>query len=330
MATKTSSVTAAVNSPGSLVLQWLTYAFWGWTVLSLAWLTAISVGFYLDTTHDGSETTTIAYSLAAVVVLFLISLLCDVFYTRREPLHKQGAATVIMIIHAVLFALLGIGSLIIAVFAVVRLLIGDSPAAGSYGDSGALTTLITGLVIAIVYGATLLRTLRPFKLARSSVMYWVFMFLVTAGVVALSIAGPAWNARLTRDDRLIEGGLGGVSEAIRTYTAKTDALPKTLADVRDQTTGNARTLIDRGLVEYKAGTKLPAPQTNPPSLEKPIVMPAETGSFTYTLCVTYRGSKGTHGPTPMLYKVNEISPDTYYHAAGRVCYNLQTSYGNFY
>jgi len=29
------------NSPGLLVLQWLTYAFWGWTVLALAWLTGL-------------------------------------------------------------------------------------------------------------------------------------------------------------------------------------------------------------------------------------------------------------------------------------------------
>lgn len=330
MATK-SSVSRVLNSPGSLVLQWLTYAFWGWTVLALAWLTTISVGFFIDKSN-GSESTTIAYSLSAVVVLFLISLVCDILYTKREQLVKHGAAMVIMIIHAVLFALFGIGALIVAVFAVVRLLIGDSTTGEQYGDSGTLTTLITGLVIAVVYGATLMRTLRPFKLKRSSLVYWIFMTLVTGAVVALALAGPTWNARQTRDDRLIERSLSGVSEAVRVYTEKSNKLPASLEDVRDQTTGDARTLIDRGLVEYTAGQKLPADPATTVTPDKPIALPDSADAYSYKLCVTYKAKKGPetpyYGKDGSYYAVT--SPDTYQHEAGRVCYDLQTEYTNFY
>lgn len=319
----------AVNTPGSLVLQWLTYAFWGWTVLALTWLTAISVGFFLDKSDSASESTVIAYSLAAVVVLFLISLICDIFYTRREPLYKQGAATVIMIIHAVLFALFAIGALIVAVFAVVRLLIGEGTTSYQTGDAGSLTTLTTGLVIAVVYGATLLRTLRPFKLKRSSLVYWIFMTLVIGGIIGLGVAGPAWNARQTRDDRVIERGLMGVSEAVRSYTAKSEKLPQSLAEVKDQTKGDARTLLDRQLVEYMPGDKLPSDPA-PANPDKPIPMVASVDAYSYTLCVTYKGSKGTQPYYGKDGSYRVLDPDTYYHEAGRVCYDLQTQYTNYY
>lgn len=336
MATDTKTVTASANSPGVLVLQWLTYAFWGWTILALAWLTAISVGFFVNPDSSiARESSVIAYSLAAVMVLFVISLICDAFYSRHEPVNKQGGAVIIMIIHAVIFALFGIGALITAVFAIVRLLIGDGDGSG-YGDSGAVTTLITGLIITVVYAATLLRTVRPFKLKRSALLYWIFMGIVTITVTVLAIAGPTWNARMTRDDRLIERNLPQLSEIISSYTAKNDALPATLADVRDQATGDTRELIDRNLVEYKPGDKV---EQN--ASDMPLVAPAEGESarsippiaqvetvYEYTLCVTYKAKKGDRGAYPAYAPVGrQISPDMYYHDAGRVCYDLQTGYG---
>lgn len=324
--------TVVHNGPGTLVLQWLTYAFWGWTVLALAWLTAISVGFFLNpSSTENYESTMVSYSLAAVVVLFVISLLCDIFYTKLEPLRKTGAAMVIMIIHAVIFGLFGIGSLIVAVFAVVRLLIGDSSGA-SYGDSGAWTTLITGLVIAIVYGATLLRTLRPFKLRRSSLIYWIFMAIVTVTITALGIAGPTWNARLTRDDRLIERTLPSLSNVINSHAAKTSALPKTLTEVRSEASEDARTLIDRNLVEYTPGKEVTSTSKSVvPEDPKSLLLSQNEKVFAYQLCVTYKAKKG---PGTSIAQDSKryplITPDTYQHDAGRVCYDLQTSYSGVY
>ena len=336
MATAKKKSTVQTNNPGTLVLQWLTYAFWGWTVLALTWLTAISVGYYVKSgTSTSGESTVIAYSLAAVIVLFIISLVCDTFYSRVEPLRKHGAATVIMIIHAVIFALSGIASLIAAVFAVVRLLIGDGTNA-SNGDSGAMTTLITGAVIAAVFGATLLRVLRPFKFSRSSLVYWLFMGLVTVTITGLAIAGPAWNARETRDDRLIERGLPLLSEAIRVHTEKADALPTTLADIQDKTTGDARTLIERGLVEYEPGKEVEQTATDLPlSVDPKSIVQSAEPVFAYTLCVTYKAKSGYGGtyyypPSP---DGVSVSPDTYQHDVGRVCYDLQTGYtdnGKYY
>lgn len=339
MDTDKQTVTAAHNSPGVLVLQWLTYAFWGWTVLSLAWLTAISVGFFMNpSSTERYQSEIVAYSLAAVIVLFIISLICDVFYSRRETLQKTGAAMVIMIIHAVIFALCGIGSLIVAVFAIVRLLIGDNHGS-SYGDSGAITTLITGLIIALVYGATLLRTVRPFKLKRSGMVYWIFMIVVTLSITGLAIAGPTWNARLTRDDRLIERALPDLSGTINNHSAKADRLPQSLADVRDEASEEAKLLIDRNLVEYIPGKKVGQSTVNAQdlplqentSLRKRSIVAPDDEAYTYTLCVTYKTKRGSDAYSSAdRDNYGQTTPDTYYHQAGRTCYRLVTNYSGIY
>ena len=330
----TANTVATSSSPGVLVLQWLTYAFWGWTALALIWLTTQSVSFFIDSeANRGYQNESISYALAAVIVLFIISFICDWIYAKREPLHKQGAAMVIMIIHAVIFALFAIGSLIAAVFAVVNLLIGS----GSDGNEGPLTVLITGLIMAVVYGATLLRTLRPFKLTRVTLVYGIFMAIVSVGVTVLAVAGPALHAAQTRDDRLIERGLPQLSESIRSYTEQQDELPADLSVVKNDVTSDAKQLIERNLVEYIPGTKnandLPLLNSKEPET-KSIVAGTSQDIFSYQLCVTYTAKKGSGGssePKSIYYKMDgEVSPDTYTHPAGRVCYKLVTDYTRYY
>lgn len=320
----------AKNTPGTLVLQWLTYAFWGWTILALAWLTAASISFFVNRdSYASSDNSIVAYSLAAVIVLFVISLICDFFYSKREPLHKHGAATVIMIIHAVIFALFGIGSLIVAVFAVVRMLIGDSNPYDS-GDDGSVTMLTTGLIIAVVYGATLLRTLRPFKLKRSSPIYWLFMSIVTITVTVLGVVGPTAFASQTRDDRLIERSLNEVSESIRNYTDESGKLPASLDDVADTMSTEAQDLVNRKLVDYTPGEQVAQAGADTSALSgttvKPIVR-SNNPVYKYKLCVTYKAKRGSGSIRPSSDNVN---PDTYSHAAGRVCYSLVTDYSYNY
>lgn len=302
---------AQTNSPGVLVLQWLTYAFWGWTILALTYLVAISVNFFLDPVRSGySESETIAYSLAAVLVLFIISLVCDLLYARREPSHKTGAATVIMIIHAVIFALCGIAAVIVAVFAVVNMLI-DTVGAGNQ------TALYTGLIISVVYAATLLRTIRPSLLRARVWPYWVFMAAVGLAVAAMGVFGPVVNAQQTRDDRLIESGLGGVSVRINNYARENGKLPASLDDVRSKLRGDSATIVERGLVEYMPGQEVPLRNG---------FQPVDTPVYEYDLCVTYKSAKGDAYDYEPRMSGGEVAPSTYSHDAGRVCYDLQTEY----
>src|SRR5680860_463031 len=102
-----------INTPGIIVLQWLTYAFWGLTVFATSLLSASVIAYFITPTNNNDFS---AYATAAVLVLLPISVICDIFYSKQEPEHKTGASSIIMIIHAVFFALFSIGALIAIVF----------------------------------------------------------------------------------------------------------------------------------------------------------------------------------------------------------------------
>lgn len=310
------------NNPMTLVLQWLTYAFWGWTALSLSVLTWISIHFYFnEASSESGVSSTISYPLAAVLVLFAISFVCDSFYSKREPAHKVGAAMVIMVIHAVIFALFGIGWVISAVFGAISLGIGPEE-----GDStAALTTIITGVIISLVYGASLLRTIRPPQIKRVRALYAMFMGVITIVVALMGIFGPVMNARETKDDRLIEQGIGGVARAVNDYADENGELPSDLAAIKGDTSSSSKELIDRSLVEYTPGEQVVESRTATPSRFAPTESTDKV--FNYELCVTYKAKKDSdYSYASYEDRTKQTTPDAYYHDAGRVCYDLVTDY----
>lgn len=317
------------TNPGLLVLQWLVYAFWGWTALSLTWLTTISVGHYVNSDDSDSYldfSSIIAYALAAVIVLFIISLVCDVFYARQESRQKHGATMIIMVIHAVIFALFGIGSLIVAVFAGISLLIGTSE--GS--NDGATTTLISALIICTVYGATLLRTLNLGWFKHGVKVYWVFMTIVAVTIATLGIMGPIAKAHLAKDDVALEQGLPSISNAIADYVEDNNKLPSSL-DQLSSLDDSAEKIVKEKKVEYT-----PKEQLNTTigfgsdeTTQGVRTTRQQSPVFHYSLCVEYKGEKGSdYGGGSRRLEGNDYdtSPDTYEHDAGRVCYELQTDY----
>ena len=314
---KNATENKAVNTPGTLVLQWLTYAFWGWTILALWVLTAFSVGYFVDSANrDDSTGSGIAYPLAAVIVLFIISAICDILYSRREPVEKIGVASIVMIIHAVIFALFGIAAVIIAAFAIVTMLIGDNESAG------VISTLITGLIIAAVYAVTMLRTLRLFKLKNASMLYIGFMVLVSVVVSLLGIFGPALYAQRTQTDKQIERGLGSVSRAIRDHTVTNNALPDSLNDIEGTLNGNAAEIVQKGLVEYQPGEKYQVPTRQSTTSSRT----TSNDAYRYKLCVSYVGEKNMSDNDDISSRAVSTSPSTYRHKSGRVCYDLVTNY----
>ncbi|MBC7512088.1 hypothetical protein H7142_00290 [Candidatus Saccharibacteria bacterium] len=322
--------------PGMMVLQWLTYAFWGWTVLSLSGLILLVVN-QLMTKMDGSGESGgywfgggIAYLLAAVLVLFVIALICDVFYSRAEKKHSRGSGTnVIMIIHAVIFALFGIGALIMSVFGIVSLLIGDST-----DTSSVLSTVISGAIIAVLYGMTLLRTLQPRWIKAVAPMYWLGMTIAIVIAVTLGVVGPAANARLQRQDSVVEQGLPGVADAINDYVSKNAALPTTLGAVTvpsyDEET---KQLLRENLVKYTPGESIATSDVSDMfTINKNDDQFGRGGTvataFVYKLCVTYKTNDDydSYRSKPYIQEGQKYptSLETYGHEAGDVCYELQT------
>lgn len=322
-------------SPLVYILQWLTYAFWGWLALSLAWLSYYTLNFFVhgaSTANDmyayaNGSTTGVAYPLAAVLVLWFAAMLCDWFYSKLEPREKHGVSLLIMVVHAVLFALAAIAAFILTVFAGLQMFIGSTTT-----EDTALTSVFAGGITSIVLALSLVRVLRNWKFSMLPKFYWVIMTFIATGIIGFAVAGPAMHAHNTRDDRLIESSLGNVSNAINDYALKQDKLPASLNDIQSQLIGDARLLIQRNLVEYVPSKKVSTPsdqasiETNTAKM-LPVEVPKSIRY--YQLCVTYKEKRQmTYGAVePAIAKDTSVAstyPETFTHEKGRVCYDLAT------
>lgn len=298
---------ARVNTPGVIVLQWLSYAFWGWLILALIWLMGVIL---MHAILGGSASETIPYAIAAGVVLLPIAFLTDFFYRKHEPVKKTGVAMVIMVIHAVLFALLAIVSLIVSVFTGLNSLI-----EASSSIDAKLVTLYTALGATLFYALTFVRVLHPFTSKKPVLAYSLVMVLATALLLIAAISGPLLQTLATKDDRRIEQHLSSVSQGISDYTQNNAKLPASLSQVnfKDE---EAHLLVADELVTYK---------TEPSTVS---VYSPNSVEYRYQLCVTYK-AKDSSANTG--YSSYQNDYPTYLtvsgHGKGEVCYKLSaTSY----
>lgn len=320
------------NTPGAFVLQWLTYAFWGWTVVGVAYLVSLTAGFILEGERfERSIQEPVAYGIAAVLVLLPVALICDIFYSRLEAEHKKGASSVIMVIHAVLFALLGIGTLIAIAFSLVNMFLSGPRTAPQI-------VLITSLVMFALYMLSLIRTVRPFIVRKFRLIFRIVMSVIVVGACIWGIIGPVAAAARTKDDRAVNEALTTLSSSISTYVSNKNALPKDINAIIDakegyysgQDWGSIKDLANRGLVTYTANT-------TPPAEEEPIApdfpldslgirKPTTNKTFYYELCGTYKyeGTDDTYRASPATDNSEYLTylPTTN-HKAGKNCYKLK-------
>ncbi len=316
-----------LNNPAVIVLQWLTYAFWGLTVFATSILAASVIAYIIAPTNNNEFS---AYATAAVLVLLPISVVCDVFYSKREPTHKTGIASVIMIIHAVVFALSGIGALIAIVFSLVQLMISSSDIPGTQ------IALYSEIVVVVLFALLFLRTLLPARIVKLRRLFPLVIAIIVGVICVLSFIGPIANAQLTRNDRLIDNNIGNIPSAIDTYINAQNKLPASLNAV--SLSGDAKKLVDDNLVRYVPNSK-PA-VVNPVSTD--VIAPTtSTMTYYYELCVNYKAASSLNnsGGTVMPAQVDGSGssttssvypsyPDVYNHPAGDYCYKL-SSYSGF-
>jgi hypothetical protein len=120
------------------------------------------------------------------------------------------------------------------------------------------------------------------------------------------------DARLTRNDKLIESSINTVSDSISTYASDNNQLPSDLGSLK--LTGDAKKLVTDNLVTYKKDTKASA-----------YVDGYKT--FYYQLCVTYqKASTSEYSSSYYSYGNNNNEYDSYIsaysHPAGEVCYKV--------
>ncbi len=313
------------DGPALVVLQWLSYALWGGTIIAISTLAAAVLTFYITGSNIGDVA---LYSLAAVLVLIPISLICDVLYLKNEPSLRTRSSSIVMTIHAVLFALLGIGSLITIAFSLVSIVV------GSAGHDGIIVTLYTSLIVALLFILLFLRTVLPKKYSKMKYVFMVIMVISVVLVCVFGIFGPIADAQVTRNDKLIESNLPTVSEAVTTYSNNNGHLPASLDNLK--LTGDAKKLVTDKLVTYKKDS---APSSSYYYSSK---------DYYYQLCVTYKkagtsqyststpiynsdsaaSSSSTSGASSSLIETGSnysYYPYTTNHPAGNKCYKLMTS-----
>ena len=301
-------------SAGVFVLQWLSYAFWGWLILGLIWLVAIILVNAIIGEDVGGV---VPYAMASVIVLLPIAFVTDLFYRRAESLKKTGAATVIMVIHAVIFALCGIGALVGAVFTGLSMAM-----ATGEGDSNKtqLVVLLVLLFAAFIYAAMFLRTINPFKTAKLSAWYAIGVLAMSLVLLVFGVLGPVLTTMSLKDDRRIEQHLSGVSGAVNKYITDNKKLPDSLDTLDYAGEPEAKALVDDKLVTYK---KVADTSTSAAVKERNYSL---SGSIEhrYQLCVTYKQAKSASSYSNY-DRSSEYSSyiSTYRHPAGDVCYKLQ-------
>jgi hypothetical protein len=264
------------------------------------------------------------YAVAATLVLLPISIACDIFYSKQEPSKKTGAASIVMVIHAVIFALFGIGALIAAVFSIVSMFTSSSDSSASQ------IALFSSLIIFVLYIVTFLRTLNPAKLPWIRRSFIIFM-AVAVGVIGLfGILGPAAHERATRTDRLIDDNLSSLSSDIDGYARQNNKLPGDLSAL--SLTGDTKKLVDDNLVNYKPDTLSPTPNVNSydTSTYSSTTYQSSRRTYYYQLCVEYKKEKkDKYTSSYDSYSVDSNGYTSYIssssHPAGEKCYKLKTS-----
>jgi competence protein ComGC len=298
---------------GMLVLQWLTYAFWGWTVLTLSFLTASVLTSFILGAESGDFN---IYAIAAVLVLLPAAFTCDVFYSRKEPVKKTGAALAVMAIHAVLFALIAMGTLITAVFTVVSMFV-------SAGESdGKIVALTSSLIICVYYVLIFLRTLNPVRLSHLRKAFRFCMLGFVLLMTVLGIVGPIAKEREVRNDKLIEANVSQLATEINNYTNDNNELPDTLNQLDLE--GDVALMVSKNLIVYKPNTKTAIQQDYSYSNSSRSSLSGST--YYYQLCANFKKASRYYSS----YNTRENSEYRSYvyatqHPAGEYCYKVSTS-----
>mgnify|MGYP003602114390 FL=1 len=308
-------------SPFTLFLQWITYALWGWALLPLSMLILLVSTYYIK--GDVGTDEFVIYLIASILVLAPLAMVADHFYSKSEPQPKKGGSLVIMLIHAVIFVLFGLGFFISTVFAVINAVMSSS------SPEQSIAIAIGSFVVGLLYLLLIIRTIKPnllqFKTMRARPFVLLMIFAITL-VLSLAIAGPMKQYFNERNDRLIESYLNDVNVAISKYYEEKQSLPDSLNELSVES--EVKQLIDSNLVKYeRLGSSGPSLTIidDVTKLSDFINNGNEAPKqyFKYQLCVTYVAESNIYDSSS---KTDEFETyiSTYSHPKGEVCYKLKT------
>lgn len=302
----------------TLVLQWLTYAFWGWFALAMLWLSAVVYAFLVSGSDSNDWTSIVSYPIASALVLLIVATVVDFFYRRREPAKKEGFATAVMVIHTVIFALCGIGALVASVFAGINLVLSEAPSA----SEGIRAALFTALTMVPLYALLIARTTLVAKWRRIPMLATIILSVGALVFIGIGVFGPVMKSVATRQDRQVVSALSSIVYAVNSYDQDNDKLPESLDGLDFNTydstgTVTVKSLLTKGVMTYKPNTK----SGTKPSAQD--TYRSRTIHY-YQLCATFMNAQTSpytsYSPSDYSESIN-----AQYHKKGEQCYNVKTN-----
>jgi hypothetical protein len=169
------------NTAEVLILQWLSYAFWGWLTGALIWLINIATSAALS--NNVITNTLLLCTLVAVAIMLPAAFITDLYYRKHEAPKKTGAAAVILTIHAVIYTLIAISALNMAISTGIDMLING--AGGNNSQEGIIATIAT----IFLYGTLSVRIIGVAKFKRIGKIYAYTMLALSIGIALASAIG---------------------------------------------------------------------------------------------------------------------------------------------
>lgn len=323
--TKKSSSKSSIqdNSPSVAIFQWLSYAFWGWTAVATAALIATCVNFALNGYSSNYES--VAYVVAAALVLLPIAFVCDILFSRQERNEKNRVGMVIVVIHAVLYALIAVGALATLVFSLVGMVISDTADINEQ-----IVTAVTAASVVVFLGVLVVRIMKP-------MVGTPFRTLVRGGLAAIvlaamiwGIAGPVAQTIMRKDDDRVKQATEYIQVYVNSYAGTNNSLPETIdeaisspsAFLTDREADIVRSALEDGLLTY-------TPNIRPVEESRPDGTIDIQRTYFYELCVTYayddenrNDSTRYFSSSPELYVDGVPGSST---KAGTECYDVNTT-----
>jgi hypothetical protein len=280
-----------------VLLQWLTYIFWFWTLFFSSLIISSVLGYYIA---EESSTEWIVYLAGPQILLYIAALITDKYYKKVETEKKTGFSAVVMVVNAIIAIIISIGSFITASIALTTMLVSVTDTDSS------LITFVSSTVIGLLSLLFFLRIIHIKKLALIRKDYSVITGVVVFISIILIAVGPFVATIQRRADRLIEENYYSITGSIRTYVRENNQLPEQFSDVTFE--DDAQKAIDTGRVTYKKGSKNSDYYSSSPS-------------YKYELCVDWDKEKN---PDYDGYYSRTKSFTTSWHQAGVQCYEEDT------
>lgn len=262
------------NDPGVATSQWLTYVFWAGAAISASILVAIGTSLAVNGYSSGVSSA--LYAVIALVITLPIALISDRFYSKKERQRKVGIGLVLMVLHAVIFAIVAVVALATALYTLMQHLLFDD------GMGTLLTIAATSGWLAISFGLIVLRIVR----GDISRIIKLVVVLAIIAVLVWGIAGPVSQAVMRRDDDKAERAMQDLYSMITMQVSTSGVLPDSIKAAIDGDVYNSsymkatvKSAADAGLVTYTPNVE-PAETTNEDGYTQT--------TYYFELCVTYK------------------------------------------